>query len=177
MANDLERFLQQAAERLAKKVNESKRGAPRQPGSSGQKNNPPRSTPSRPAPTSMGRSEPEIIEAVVLPPTNQREPVRREQGPDPLSTIDTRPQLAQEIDQADERMSDRLHDVFDHQISKLPQASTALSDTSRRRQDATSQTTEVQQRAVVVHPIVALLRRPEAIKNAFVISEIFNRRF
>ncbi len=175
MASDLEKFLQQAAERLAQKVNEAADGGKsrrRVANQAHEPNFPPSST-SRPAPLAR---DSKIIEAQILPPTNQRE-----LGPNPLSNLDTRPQLGQVIDQADERMSDHLHAVFDHQISNLPKPSKALNEPagrmSNRRLQATDETTEVHQRAESVHPIANMLRRPESLKAAFIISEIFARRF
>lgn len=153
MVNDLEKFLQQAAERLAQKA--GNRGtAPARPSSP---------TPS-PRPYSQRPPQAEVVTAEVID-TGSRLGNLRESGPDPLSTIDTRPSLAQDISQADERMLDHVHQVFDHQLSNLKAASSSLD----------AQSSPHQNRAVE-NPIVEMLRNPNSLRNAFIASEIFKRK-
>ena len=151
MANDLEKFLQQAAERLAQKA--GNRAA--QP-----------SRPSDSLPSSTRQSQPPLAEVVTAEVIDTRPQLGnlRESGPDPLSTIDTRPALAQNISQTDERMLDHVHQVFDHQLSQLKAASASLSGApalSNRPID---------------NPIMDLLRSPSTIRSAFIASEIFKRK-
>ena len=89
MAGDLERFLQQAAERLAEKVNKPQG-----------KRQPPKPKPPSVRAAERSRLNPdavdaEILEAEIIPPHPSEN--RRELGPDPLSNIDTRPGLAREV--------------------------------------------------------------------------------
>jgi hypothetical protein len=172
MSSDLEKFLQQAAERLRDKLQQGQQ-AQRPSSSSTQPPSPPRPT-QRPT----HRSNPsEVVEARVVRSL-------RESGPDPLSTIDTRPSvghdfnsnLAHEIGQADEKMAGHLHQVFDHRISNLPRASEALQASSPR----TSQTDEpigVDRRENLVSPLIKMLRNPTTLRAAFLASEVFNRKF
>ena len=149
MANDLEKFLQQAAERLAQKAGN-------------------RAAPTRPSDSlpSAARQQPPVAEIVTAEVVNTRPQLGnlRESGPDPLSTIDTRPALAQNISQTDERMLDHVHQVFDHQISHLKAASSSLSGAPA-----------VSNRPVD-NPIMDLLRSPSTIRSAFIASEIFKRK-
>lgn len=170
MASDLERFLQQAAERLAQKVNESTQG------SAGRK------------PVVQVRQaeraplNEEVVEAMVVEARQHQSLSRRELGPDPLSTIDTRPQLAREIDQRDEQMSAHVHEVFDHKLSNLRQASAALASPptmaaqAERQVQSSDQAIEVDRRIEAVNPLISMLRKPESLRAAFIVGEIFNRR-
>lgn len=152
MATDLEKFLQQAAERLAQKAG-NRGAAPARPS---------QSLPSS-RPTSRLPSNTEIVNAEVVD-TGSRFGNLREAGPDPLSTIDTRPGLAQEISQTDERMLDHVHQVFDHQLSNLKAASSSLSGPP----------TTPQYRAE--SPLLEMLRSPATLRQAFIASEIFKRK-
>lgn len=162
MAKDLEKFLQQAADRLAEKVNKGQNAPP-----------PKRSTqqPTRARPPKNVRRaerapiEPEIIEAEVIDVDLA--------GPDPISDIDTRhldpavshrPELAQRISQADERMASHVEHVTDHEIVNIRKASDALDGKEPAKQ-------------AVVNPIAEMLRSPNSIKQAFIASQIFQRKF
>ena len=152
MANDLEKFLQQAAERLAQKA--GNRNAPSRPS-----NSLPSATRNQPQPPVA-----EVVTAEVVESSPQFGNLR-ESGPDPLSTIDTRPGLAQNISQADERMLDHVHQVFDHKLSNLKAASSSL-----RAQPALDNTPQP------VNPIVEMLRNPNTLRAAYIASEIFKRK-
>ncbi|MCA9126905.1 MAG: hypothetical protein KDB22_07465 [Planctomycetales bacterium] len=168
MANDLEKFLQQAAERLANKLDEARRPAP-----AAKKNKPPVRQQERsagqgkPRPASQPmRPSGEVVDAVVLDPNP------RELGPDPLSNIDTRPGLAREIDQADERMAKFIHDELDHKVTSVRDASAALQDGN-----SSGVRSSVKKRQRDVSPLIAMLRQPATLRAAFIASEIFQRKF
>lgn len=184
MSNDLEKFLQQAAERLAQKANAA-RGAS---GSARAGQPPGQSQPSgAPLPSSnLRRREPpsslrrervaptaEIIEAQIIEDDEKRRRALREAGSDPLSTIDTRPSLAQTISQADERMGEHVHQVFDHQLTQLRAPSTSLAASSSSHSDHPS---EVTSRTKAVSPLIETLRNPESLRAAFIVGEIFKRK-
>lgn len=165
MPSDLERFLQQAAERLAEKVNQAQ-GAKRPPAP-----RPPRSV----RQAERQRLDPDIVDAEILdeeivPPKVARVSNRRELGPDPLSNIDTRPGLAQKISQADERMQEHVQDQLDHDIVQLRDASQALT------RNNTSTEAQSSSRTPKPHAIIGLLRNPDTLKAAFIASEIFKRK-
>ncbi len=176
MPSDLEKFLQQAAERLAQKVNEGQRPTQPKPASGG--NQPPvarpqpsagPSRPSRPATGSTRSAErrplqAEIVDAEIIEPQTNR----RESGPNRLSNIDTRPGLAQQISQTDERMVEHMHDVFDHEVSNLRKPT---------GQGETEKSIDLQRRQQQVSPLVDMLRQPDSLRAAFIASEIFKRKF
>jgi hypothetical protein len=168
MAGDLERFLQEAAERLAQKVNQAQK--PKQAARPPQRPVQPPSV--RRAERAPPRLDPEIVDAEIIEPYGTAN--RRELGPDPLSNIDTRPELAQVISNADEKMSGHLHDVFDHDVMALKQASSALTHNSGGETD---KKIDLQQRQRSVSPLVDMLRQPKTLRAAFIASEIFKPKF
>ncbi|MEZ6076777.1 MAG: hypothetical protein R3C56_14275 [Pirellulaceae bacterium] len=112
--------------------------------------------------------EDEIVEAEVI------ETSRREDGPNPLSSIDTRPGLAQAISQTDERMAGHMHDVFDHDVSKLRKPSAALKSSVKGE---TEKSIDLHRREQQVSPFIQMLRQPDSLKAAFIASEVFKRKF
>ncbi len=165
MANDLEKFLQQAAERLKDKI-QQQQAAQR----------PPQTPPPRQR-QPVAQREDEVIQATVLN--------LRELGDNPLSSIDTRPSisserrphLAQDISNRDELMSGHLHQVFDHTVSRLQGASTALTPKAGTSPDQTDQAIEVNRRDRMSSPFLRMLRKPATLRAAFIASEIFRRKF
>ena len=145
MPSDLERFLQQAAKKLAEK-----------------------STPPRAAkPRNVRQAERAPIEAEVIDAEiielEYADPAR---GPNPLSNIDTRPELAQVISMADERMEEHIHDVFDHEPGS-------------KQSDLTSSSIEASSISETGNghaKLVEMLSRPETLRAAFIASEIFTRK-
>jgi hypothetical protein len=177
MAGDLERFLQKAAQHVAQQMERSQnlqaeaaREHPR---------------PSRRQERSMTYQEDdEILEAELV------EDVARRQGPNPLSSIDTRRRLAQEISMADENMEQHVHDHLDHDIMNLRAASGALGGKGQRRSGGTplggnpmggdgavDRDSQVEQQQFAISPLIDMLRDPQTLKQAFIISEIFGRKF
>ena len=169
MSNDLEKFLQQAAERLAQKANASGRTAPTRPNQPARPNRSQGNRPKQARPPVAQVVEAEVVDS---DPASQRR--LRELGPDPLSTIDTRPALAQDISQADERMLSHVHGVFDHEIGNIRSGSSSLK--SSRQVSQTEQTIEVNRRAETVSPLIKVLSNPDSLRAAFIVGEIFNRR-
>lgn len=180
MSSDLERFLQQAAERLAQKTNPNARSNRLSPSQS----NPPRMPGASQGGTAQagGASRPfgsrpplaEVVEAEVLEDEARKRTLRLE-GSDPLSTIDTRPQLGQSIREGDERMGSHVHQVFDHELTQLRAASPTLAQSGQVKQ--TNQSTEVSTRNKAPHPLLSTLNDPETLRTAFILGEIFRRKF
>ena len=165
MAGDLEKFLQQAAERLAEKVQQGQQQPARQ--------RPPRQAPRNVRQlerATVERVEPEIVDAVILEPRNVEDN-------NPLSQLDTRhlktiarPSLAQEISLADERMSSHVQHVTAGGVMKLKQASDTLQGSN-----VISGETEVKRRGRRVSPMIQMLRNPSTLRAAFIASQLFNR--
>ena len=173
MSSDLEKFLQQAAERLAQKTG-SKPPVPGRPRPAAGMPRPQPSPPPKQAQAGR-RLAPmaEIIDAEVLEGDDRRARALREAGPDPLSMIDTRPSLAQSIGQADERMGEHVQHVFGHELPHLASAAKPLMGSGQANQ--TDLATEVVFRKQFDNPLVAMLRSPDTLRAAFIVSEIFRR--
>ncbi len=167
--NDLEKFLQQAAERLAQKLNEGQQPRTARPPAT-QRQPPPSVRAAERLPPRQ--DEPEIIEAELIDVDRLRK--RREMGPNPLSTIDTLPEMAQEISQTDERMQGHMKEVFDHDVARLKQGKVAANSTSPKGD--INQATNLQRRSFDESPLVKMLRQPETLRAAFLASEIFKRK-
>lgn len=178
MSSDLERFLQQAAERLAKKVREASQ--PPQQNQPGQQ--PPRRLePQQPRsirdaerqPRSLDSDalESDIVDAEIVesPSLSQRQPRRPK-----ASNIESRPGLAQEISLSDERMAGHVREVFDHEVTKLRKASPALDANIKGE---TEKSIDLQRRQLDASPLVSMLRQPDSLRAAFIASEIFKRKF
>lgn len=165
MANDLERFLQQAAERLAEKMNQG-RGSAQQPPEVERR-------PVRERERTSRHLEAQVFDEDIIDAELLEQPNRRELGPNPLSNLDTRPGLAQEIGMADERMAEHLRDVFDQKAARR----TGGPRTMERGPGETEKKSELQRRDLDVSPLVAMLRQPESLRAAFIAGEIFRRKF
>lgn len=162
MAGDLEKFLQEAAERLAQRVNQSNAPA--------EKRKPPRQVrQSERAPLEPELVDAEIVDAEIVSSGNPRE-----LGPNPLSNIDTRQSLAQEVGRADEKMAEHIQDVLDHDVGRLGDASDGFSGAGK--QSSSKIASQVDRREHMVSPLVDMLRRPETLRAAFIASEIFKRK-
>ena len=162
MPNDLERFLQQAAERLKEKIQQSQA---------------PQRSQQTPPPIRPSQRDAQVIEATVIAP--------RQLGDDPLSSIDTRPSVAHElrdhlaegISHTDARVAGRVHQLFDHSVSTLPSASNALQSTTSKSVDQTNTAVEVNRRGRMSSPFLRMLRKPDTLRAAFIAGEIFRRKF
>jgi len=166
--SDLEKFLQQAAERMKERMREQQAG----------QNPPQRPVTVRQAERAAPRvEEPEILEAELIEPS----PPRKSKGIERkrLSKIDQRkPPVSQNVDLADERMTQHLQEVFDHSLGQLGQkpAPTGNSNASAAS-DLTNKSSEVDRREQVTSPLIEVLRQPENLKAAFIVGEIFRRKF
>ncbi len=161
MAGDLEKFLQQAAQRLAEQARQRSEEAPTQrvPQSRDQR---------RRMPSREEVPQAEVVDAVVI----DEQAIRR-LGPDPLSVIDTRPELARTIENSDERMEAHIHQALDVALG----SSNAASRDLHSRADATEQETDVTHRRRQTSPLVEMFLKPETLRAAFIAGEVFRRKF
>ncbi len=156
MADDLDAFLRQAAQRrAARKKTASPRPAQRKPQ--------PSRSPQLPSQRAAGRTgsarpvEAQVVEAAVV-----SEPVSRLVSHVDTSEFEDRAeQLGEEVELADEHVEERLHDTFDHQIGSLevggglgaPEALDAVE-------------------ASLGQQISAMLTDPESLRKAIVLADI-----
>lgn len=175
MADNLEDFLRQAAQR-------------RQQRAAGQKpqNQPPQQ---RPPVRQVERSR-QVVEAEIIDLDDEGESVsRRVVAPSPVTQQHVNPTVGQnfsssrEIDSADERMAKHVQDFLIHPVSNLSNEAVSNKDAIAPEiipiapvSEITS-STNAQVRQQFKHPLVAMLRRPETVRAAFVASEIFKTKF
>ena len=177
--SDLEKFLQQAAQRMKERQQQAG-GQPQRPQQPVQppqqqqqpvrnQNRPPNRPPNRPI---QPIAEAEIVDAMIVDNP-------RELGPDRLSSLDTRQAPGTtNVSMADERMASHVQQVFDHNLGQLSQAPPMrVPEPKASSQEKTKQKTEVSVQKQSVPWIIRLLQNPDTLRATFVASEIFKRRF
>lgn len=181
--SDLEKFLQQAAERMKERMREQQGGkkqAGKKQGGKQQGGQQPLQRPvsvrqsERAAPRA---EEPEILEAEIVEPSL---PKSRQQRSEQIGNIRQRkPPVTENVELADERMAERMHQVFDHNLGQLSQNKmTAVNNASPAASlGLTNQSSEVDRREQATSPLIEVLRQPENLKAAFIVGEIFKRKF
>lgn len=167
MPNDLEKFLTQAAERLAEKLQgrQPERQPPRRPQQ-------PQSV--RHTERQMQHYEPEIADEDVLDaeliPMSQDE---RSHGPSRLSQIGRSEAMANDASHADERMTERLERAFG---PRTKSSSEELTGSYRSVYDSESDVSSVTVHQRDRSPLVAMFGSPGTLKAAFIAGEIFRRK-
>lgn len=174
MADNLEDFLRQAAQR-------------RQQRAAGQKPQP--QQPPRPPVRQAERSR-QIVEAEVVELADEGESVtRRVNAPSPMTQPQFGPSIgptvtpSKEIDSADERMAQHVQEFLVHPVSNLSKETASAKNsiaaeivTAAPVSEITS-STNTQVRKQFQHPLVGMLRRPETLRAAFIAGEIFKPKF
>jgi hypothetical protein len=89
-------------------------------------------------------------------------------------------QLGHDIGQADENLEDHIHDVFDHRLGKLSKQPTEDSPTEGTDSEVWQSTAERRERSEAAHrsrieDIAKMLRDPESMQQAIILSEILRR--
>ncbi len=150
MADDLEAFLRQAAQRR------SQRQKPAQP-----KPSPPTPRSSSAAP----RRTPPVVEAVVVPevvPSIVRPRV------DTSGFEKRAEQLGEEVGLADEAMETHLQEKFDHQVGTLSDDGLGSLETSEVFDPL------AESRPPITGDIVAMLKNPTTVRQAILLSEVLS---
>jgi|694.fasta_scaffold148119_3 hypothetical protein len=183
MSGNLEDFLRQAAQRRQQRSS-----------SGGQQGRPSQRQGSAQAyPRSSEFVEAEIVEAEILEPNTLESLAPRLRGQAsnssqasmPTSLPPPRLSSISEVDQADERMAKHVKEWMDHPVSHLSNSQITASKESPTAATADEtpnvvlidQSTNVQHRQQHKSPLVEILRNRESLKSAFIVSEIFTRKF
>ncbi len=153
MADDLEAFLRQAAQRRAQR---QKPAAPK-PAAPRPSRQPPRAASAAPR-------APQVVEAVVIP---EMPPRRLETHVDTSQFQERAGHLGEEVGLADEAMEMHLHDKFDHQVG-------TLSDGELGSLELGSLDLPTRDIPDVAAEISALLADPGSIRKAIILSEVLN---
>lgn len=183
--SELEKFLQQAAERMKERLQEQQTGQQRPER---------RQAPVRQVERAAPRYEEDeledqdILEAELSdPPQSRREPPKKRLSQwEERSERQRKGKANQEVKEsalgqhsANERMSQRLHNVFDNAIGQLGQRpkSKIADPTIFGSPGQTGLSSEVDRRARFTSPLIQTLRQPDSLRAAFIVGEIFKRKF
>jgi hypothetical protein len=163
--SDLEKFLRQAAERLKERLEEQQAGQQRQPR---------RQKPIRQVERAAPQIEEEILEAEISQPAQP--PRVREKPPQKTQRIQRN---KKDVASADQRMTERVNQVFDHAVGQLSQRpkSSLPQPTGFGSAGQTGLSSEVDRREVLTSPLIQMLRHSDSLKAAFIVGEIFKRKF
>ena len=171
--SDLEKFLQQAAQRMKERQQQAG-GQPQRPQQPAQ---PQQQQPARNQNRPQNRPIQPIAQAEIVDAQIVDNP--RELGPDRLSSLDTRQGPGTtNVSMADERMASHVQQVFDHNLGQLGHAPPMkVPEPKASSLEQTKQRTEVSVSKQSVPWIIRLLQNPDTLRATFVASEIFKRRF
>ncbi len=170
--SDLEKFLQQAAERMKQRMQQQ--GAAPSP-----------QQPQKP-PKQKQQQPPRAQKPIQGKKSRKADP--EQEDADHHTTVGGHisgrgPVVSRNVDQADERMSAHLHDTFDHKLGTLGQkpigsVNDAGSNANlQKAKSATMAETHVETRDITRNPIFDMLTNSDSIQAAFIASEIFKRKF
>lgn len=166
MSDEIAEFLRRAAQRRAEQMQQQ---AEQQRRAVQQQYVPP-PAPLRPAPVVV---EAEIVDDDELTPV--RSPLSRV-SQNVGSHFDMREfdrradEMADATEQADERMAVHLHQSFDHSLGSLgPDAQSITAAITPEADD------QVRARVAASHPLLSMLRNPQSVRNAIILSELLDR--
>lgn len=177
--SDLEKFLQQAAQRMKERQQGGGQPAQRPPQQAQQPQRPPQQQNRPPQSRQPKRPQDQVREAEIVE-AQVFESNPRELGPDRLSNLDTRPRPgSDDVNMADERMASHVQQVFEHGVGQLSQKpAIKVSDTNAApSDDRSNRKTEVQTQAQNIHWLTQMMRQPETVRALFIASEVFKRKF
>jgi len=171
MSDEIAEFLRRAAQRRAEQMQQQ---LEQQRRAAQPQYQPPPTAPTRPQPlTPRPPVEAEIID--------EDEPMPRRPALSTLSqkvsqNLDTREfaaraeRLGDATEQADERMESHLHQAFDHRMGSISAGTRSImADVTPEIDD------EMRARVAQHHPLLSLLRQPQSVRNAIILSELLQR--
>jgi hypothetical protein len=171
MMSDLEKFLQQAAQRMRERMEQQQQARP-----------PQAPTPSAQQPAPRSPVQPNKKKKQPNQQAKQRRPDQADQvveaqlvddrraGPNRMSSLDTRAApISASVHMADERMAGHLHQTFDHQIGQL--GSTGPLSSSSNQPSVASDGSRLS-----AHPIFEALQSPQSLRSAVILSELLQRK-
>lgn len=78
--------------------------------------------------------------------------------------------LGDATEQADERMQAHLHQAFDHRLGNISASTQSITAAVTPEVDD-----EIKARVASNHPLLSMLRQPQSIRNAIIVSELLQR--
>jgi hypothetical protein len=173
MSDEIAEFLRRAAQRRAEQMQQQLEAQRR---AAQQQYAPPPPMPSAPPRPTLAR--PLVVEAEILEdeePVSLR-PARSNVAQHVAQHLDTgdfaerAERLGDATEQADERMEQHLHQAFDHRLGSIGASTESIMAAVTPEIDD-----EMKGRVVSHHPILSLLRQPQSVRNAIVLSELLQR--
>lgn len=168
MARDIEEFLRRAAERRNKQLKQKQGGqAGQQPV---QQRKPPVQQPSRvkqpPRRLVISNDQVEVVrrETQDLRDEDVTEHVRRHL--DVSDITEHASHLAENLEQADERLEDRLHEKFDHDLGSLK---------DRQPLEQIAPVVTRQRISHLANDLIQMLKSPKSVRQAIIIAEVLRR--
>lgn len=163
MNRDLEEFLRKAAERRAQKQAQRRQPVQSPPPTPSQ---PLAQQPPSPPQASSQRPAPAPVRTVQQPSVANRpsEMQAKRVGSNRVGQLSS---ASDNVDQADERMSQHLHQAFDHSLGDISAPSTATTADDRSGASAATENLAAE--------VLALLRDPQQVRKAIVLREILDR--
>lgn len=162
MARDIEEFLRRAAER---------RKQAQQGGGGGAQQRPPAQRPVQPPPRQTISERDIVVPARVAFPEQQPHSIGQEsidehvrRHIDVSDIVEHVDHLAEDIEQADERMDAHLDEVFDHDVGKLGSGKGATDELNRSTRSNKATT-----------GLLRMLQDPASVRQSIVIAEILKR--
>lgn len=173
MSDEIAEFLRRAAQRRAEQLEQQRRAAQQQQ----QYQPPPQPLPSAPRPM-PSQLRPPVVEAEIiedeepiqLRPALSRVSQHVSQSMDTSDFAQRADRMGDATEQADERMEMHLHQAFDHRLGSISAGTESITAAFTPAPDD-----EMKGRAVATHPLLAMLRNPQSIRNAIVLSELLER--
>lgn len=166
MADDLEAFLRQAAQRRAQKAAGAQQpAAPARPAPAAPPRTPASPQPRRPAVRPVAQPAParrDVVEAEVVPVESVPRFKTRVDTTDIAQHVK---QLGEEVGLADEHMEAHLAQAFDHQVGSQVGSQGAAARPAAATFDS----------ALDVDAVLDMLTKPSSVRNAIVLSEILRR--
>lgn len=174
MAENLEDFLRRAAERKQQRKQQQPNAKPTsaQPGVPVNSYSPP------PPPKPVNRQSDQRSVGGQQKAANakpQKQPKKFE------SSFQLRPYLAPQVENRDDQMQEHLHQMFDHNVGQLtgnrktPQ--TPVTRSPKPNEIADTELVNVVTENSLAQQVLQAFRNPQSAKLAFVMSEIFQRKF
>ena len=167
MARDIEEFLRRAAERRKKQLKQKQGG---EAGQQQQQRQPPAQRPARaqqpPRRLVISDDQVEVVR-------NRKQDLRDESVTqhvarhlDSSSITEHASHLAENLEQADERLEERLHEKFDHDLGSLRDSA---------RQEHVAPVVTVQTISPMANDLIEMLKSPQTVRQAIIIAEVLKR--
>jgi len=163
LSDEIAEFLRRAAQRRAEQMQQQQRAAQQQ---------------YAPPPPPLRPAAPVVVEAEIVDEddlTPVRPPLSRvaqhvAQHLDTREFAERAERMADVTEHADERMESHLHQAFDHRMGNISAGTQSITAAITPEVDD-----EMKARVAQNHPLLSMLRQPQSVRNAIILSELLER--